>query len=71
MGSGFLLAIVLGLWGLVLYPTLSKGRINTSETKSIERFNKAMNLISDLAPTKNKLEMELQRKAASRRRNVT
>ena len=52
MGSGFLLAIVLGLWGIVLYPTLAKNRINTNETKSIDRFNKAMRSISDLVPTR-------------------
>ena len=71
MGSGFLLAIVLGLWGIVLYPTLAKNRVNTNETKSIDRFNKAMRSISDLVPTRNKAVIDHQRSAATRRRNVT
>jgi hypothetical protein len=71
MGSGFLLAIVLGLWGIVLYPTLAKNRINTNETKSIDRFNKAMRSISDLVPTRNSEVIDNQRSAALRRRNVT
>ncbi len=71
MGSGLLLAIVLGLWGIVLYPTLAKNRINTNETKSIDRFNKAMRSISDLVPTRNRDLIENQRSAAIRRRNVT
>lgn len=71
MGSGLLLAIVLGLWAIVLYPTLSKNRVNTNETKSIERFNKAMRSISDLVPTRNKAEITQQRNASLRRRNVT
>ena len=71
MGSGLLLAIVLGLWGIVLYPTLAKHRINTNETKSIDRFNKAMRSISDLVPTRNRDLIDNQRSAAIRRRNVT
>ena len=71
MGSGLLLAIVLGLWGIVLYPTLAKNRINTNETKSIDRFNKAMRSISDLVPTRNRDAVDNQRSAALRRRNVT
>ena len=71
MGSGFLLAIVLGLWGIVLYPTFAKNRVNTNETKSIDRFNKAMRSISDLVPTRNKVVIDKQRSAAIRRRNVT
>ena len=71
MGSGLLLAIVLGLWGIVLYPTLAKKRINTNETKSIDRFNKAMRSISDLVPTRNSEVIDNQRSAALRRRNVT
>ena len=71
MGSGLLLAIVLGLWGIVLYPTLAKNRINTNETKSIDRFNKAMRSISDLVPTRNSEVIDNQRSAALRRRNVT
>ena len=71
MGSGFLLAIVLGLWVIVLYPTFAKNRVNSNETKSIDRFNKAMRSISDLIPTRNKEEITQQRKAALRRRNVT
>lgn len=71
MGSGLLLAIVLGLWGIVLYPTLAKNRINTNETKSIDRFNKAMRSISDLVPARNKDVIDNQRSAAIRRRNVT
>ena len=71
MGSGLLLAIVLGLWGIVLYPTLAKNRINTNETKSIDRFNKAMRSISDLVPTRNRDLIDNQRSAAIRRRNVT
>lgn len=71
MGSGFLLAIVLGLWGIVLYPTFAKNRVNTNETKSIDRFNKAMRSISDLVPTRNKVLIDHQRSAAIRRRNVT
>lgn len=71
MGSGLLLAIVLGLWGIVLYPTLAKNRINTNETKSIDRFNKAMRSISDLVPTRNRDSVDNQRSAALRRRNVT
>ncbi len=71
MGSGLLLAIVLGLWGIVLYPTLAKNRINTNETKSIDRFNKAMRSISDLVPTRNRDVIDNQRSAALRRRNVT
>ena len=71
MGSGLLLAIVLGLWGIVLYPTLAKNRINTNETKSIDRFNKAMRSISDLVPTRNRDAVDNQRSAAIRRRNVT
>jgi len=71
MGSGFLLAIVLGLWGIVLYPTFAKNRVNTNETKSIDRFNKAMRSISDLVPTRNKAVIDRQRSAAIRRRNVT
>jgi hypothetical protein len=64
MGSGLLLAIVLGLWGIVLYPTLAKNRINTNETKSIDRFNKAMRSISDLVPTRNRDVIDNQRSAA-------
>lgn len=71
MGSGLLLAIVLGLWGIVLYPTLAKNRINTNEAKSIDRFNKAMRSISDLVPTRNRDVVDNQRSAALRRRNVT
>jgi hypothetical protein len=71
MGSGFLLAIVLGLWGIVLYPTLAKNRVNSNETKSIDRFNKAMRSISDLVPTRNGSAIDNQRSAALRRRNVT
>ncbi len=71
MGSGLLLAIVLGLWGIVLYPTLAKNRINSNETKSIDRFNKAMRSISDLVPTRNRDAVDNQRSAALRRRNVT
>ena len=71
MGSGLLLAIVLGLWGIVLYPTFAKNRVNTNETKSIDRFNKAMRSISDLVPTRNKVVIDKQRSAAIRRRNVT
>lgn len=71
MGSGLLLAIVLGLWGIVLYPTLAKNRINSNETKSIDRFNKAMRSISDLVPTRNREAVDNQRSAALRRRNVT
>ena len=71
MGSGLLLAIVLGLWGIVLYPTLAKNRINANETKSIDRFNKAMRSISDLVPTRNRDAVDNQRSAALRRRNVT
>ena len=71
MGSGFLLAIVLGLWAVVLYPTVAKNRINTNETKSIDRFNKAMKSISDLVPSRSEVEITIQRQAAIRRRNVT
>ena len=71
MGSGLLLAIVLGLWGIVLYPTLAKNRVNSNETKSIDRFNKAMRSISDLVPTRNGSAIDNQRSAALRRRNVT
>jgi hypothetical protein len=71
MGSGFLLAIVLGLWAIVLYPTFAKKRISTNETKSIERFNRAMNSISDLVPNRKKEKFMFQRNAAIRRRNVT
>ncbi|GEM_PF-621985 len=71
MGSGLLLAIVLGLWAIVLYPTLAKNRINTNETKSIDRFNKAMRSISDLVPTRNSEVIDNQRSASLRRRNVT
>lgn len=71
MGSGFLLAIVLGLWVIVLYPTFAKNRVNSNETKSIDHFNKAMRSISDLVPTRGKEEITQQRKAALRRRNVT
>jgi len=71
MGSGFLLAIVLGLWVIVLYATFAKYRVNSNETKSIDRFNKAMRSISDLVPTRDKEEITQQRKAALKRRNVT
>ena len=71
MGSGLLLAIVLGLWAVVLYPSFAKNRVNTNETKSIDRFNKAMRSISDLVPTRNKEVIDNQRSSAIRRRNVT
>ena len=39
MGSGFLLAIVLGLWVIVLYPTFAKNRVNSNETNTHLTFH--------------------------------
>ena len=71
MGSGLLLAIVLGLWGIVLYPTFAKKRIESNETKSIDRFNKAMKSISELIPERKVISEKFSSSAAKRRRNIT
>jgi len=71
MGSGFLLAIVLCLWGMVLYPTIASKRVNSNESKSIARFNQTLKSISDLTPTKERVLIDNKIKAARRRRNVT
>ncbi len=71
MGSGLLLAIVLGLWGIVLYPTFAKNREQSNETKSIARFNNAMKSISQLIPDRKKTTDTFSLTAAKRRRNVT
>ena len=71
MGSGLLLAIVLGLWAIVLYPTFAKNREQSNETKSIARFNNAMKSISQLIPDRKKTNDSVSLTAAKRRRNVT
>ena len=71
MGSGLLLAIVLGLWAIVLYPTFAKKKIESNETKSIDRFNKAMKSISNLIPDRKTVSEKFSSSAAKRRRNVT
>ena len=71
MGSGLLLAIVLGLWGIVLYPTIAKNREQSNETKSIARFNNAMKSISQLIPDRKKINDTFSSSSAKRRRNVT
>lgn len=71
MGSGLLLAIVLGLWAIVLYPTFAKNREQSNETKSIARFNNAMKSISQLIPDRKKIKDSVSVTAAKRRRNVT
>jgi hypothetical protein len=71
MGSGLLLAIVLGLWAIVLYPTFAKNREQSNETKSIARFNNAMKSISQLIPDRKSDKGSVSLTAAKRRRNVT
>jgi hypothetical protein len=71
MGSGLLLAIVLGLWAIVLYPTFAKNREQSNETKSIARFNNAMKSISQLIPDRKSDRGSVSLTAAKRRRNVT
>lgn len=71
MGSGLLLAIVLGLWAIVLYPTFAKNREQSNETKSIARFNNAMKSISQLIPDRKSSKDSISLTAAKRRRNVT
>ena len=51
MGSGLIYAVILVAWGMFFVPRWVRRHEELSETRSVERFSKAMRILSRRAPT--------------------
>ena len=74
MGGGVLLVVLAVLWAVVLIPMLLTRHDTTDETKQVDRFHRAMTMLSrgqaDVDPLRLRRNQAL-RSAAARRRRVT
>ena len=75
MGSGLIYAVILVAWGMFFVPRWVRRHEELSETRSVERFSKAMRILSRRAPTPDQRYVVMPRRpdqgrpASARRRS--